>query len=65
MSTIAEKTSEARQSSRGEAKRFSLGGNAIIQAGIALLALALWEASSRVFHLDFWTSSPSAIVMEL
>jgi NitT/TauT family transport system permease protein len=36
-----------------------------IQITIALVALAIWETVARVFKTDFWTSSPSAVTLEL
>ena len=66
MSTIAEKTSENQASSEAApAKQSFLKGDAILQIGFGLFALVLWETTSRILHLDFWTSSPSAVVMEL
>jgi NitT/TauT family transport system permease protein len=66
MSTIAEKGSENRQSSQGgQARPFFIKPDTFIQIGIALFFLILWESVSRIFHTDFWTSSPSAVVIEL
>ncbi|MGH6862246.1 MAG: ABC transporter permease [Phyllobacterium sp.] len=36
-----------------------------IQIGIALFVLVLWESVARIFATDFWTSSPSAVILEL
>ncbi len=36
-----------------------------IQIVIALSALAIWETTARLFKTDFWTSSPSAVTLEL
>jgi NitT/TauT family transport system permease protein len=37
----------------------------IIQVAIAVCTLGIWELTARTFHTDFWTSSPSAVAMEL
>jgi NitT/TauT family transport system permease protein len=37
----------------------------VIQITIAVVALVIWEAVARVFKTDFWTSSPSAVALEL
>ncbi|SMF89990.1 NitT/TauT family transport system permease protein [Azospirillum oryzae] len=38
---------------------------AAIQMGIALFALLAWETVARLFRTDFWTSSPSNVMVEL
>jgi NitT/TauT family transport system permease protein len=38
--------------------------DAFAQIGIAVAALAAWELISRLLKIDFWISSPSAVVME-
>ncbi|TCM47191.1 NitT/TauT family transport system permease protein [Rhizobium sp. PP-F2F-G48] len=37
----------------------------LIQIGITVFTLTLWEVTARVFKTDFWTSNPSAIALEL
>ena len=41
------------------------GSNLPIQLTIAISVLVVWEISSRLFNLEFWTSSPSSIFIEL
>jgi len=39
--------------------------NGLIQAAFVFVVLAAWELTARIFHTDFWTSSPSAVVASL
>jgi NitT/TauT family transport system permease protein len=39
--------------------------DAAIQIGIVILALVVWETTARVYDTEFWTSSPSAVAIEL
>ncbi len=45
------------------AGRFA-GKDTFAQIGIAVCALLSWEIAARVFKLDFWISSPSAVALE-
>ena len=66
MSTVTEKGSATPPAANvAPAKRFFIKPDAFIQFAIAVSALVIWETTSRIFHMDFWTSSPSAVVMEL
>lgn len=42
-----------------------LRGDAPLQIGIAVIMLVVWELIARTFNTQFWTSSPSSIVIEL
>jgi NitT/TauT family transport system permease protein len=40
-------------------------GDALIQIGIVIFTIVGWETFSRVYHAEFWISSPTAVVAEL
>jgi len=42
-----------------------LKSNAILQVGIGLAIFGVWEFVAKTWNTSFWTSSPSAIVVEL
>jgi NitT/TauT family transport system permease protein len=65
MSTITENRTE-KQVTPGQNPRRSLANSDLaIQISIALFVLVVWELSARLFHTDFWTSSPSGVAVEL
>ena len=43
----------------------ALKSDAVLQVAIAVVWLGSWELFAYVFKTDFWTSRPSAVVMEL
>ncbi len=65
--TTARRSSSAVKPSSQEppAWRRYVTPDTLIQIGIAVFTLALWEVTSRVFQTEFWTSRPSAIAVEL
>lgn len=62
MSMIAEQGSKDRI---GRLPSLVPESDAVIQIGIALFALLAWETVARLFRTDFWTSSPSSVMVEL
>jgi NitT/TauT family transport system permease protein len=39
--------------------------NLVIQGVFVLFVLGLWELTAKLFHTEFWTSSPSSVVVAL
>lgn len=67
MASITETGTKNGTGTKKAARRISSVGqsNALIQLGIVIFALLLWETVARVFQTHFWTASPSTIAMEL
>lgn len=62
MTTINEQAQQRRNASA--LGRFARS-DAMIQFGIVVFFLVLWETVARVFNTQFWTASPSTIAAEL
>lgn len=56
--------SAASRSLATASRRFQASGDVVIQLLIVVVILSVWEGGSRIFHTEFWTSSPSAVVVE-
>jgi ABC-type nitrate/sulfonate/bicarbonate transport system, permease component len=66
MSVVAQKYKEGEQvPQRPSNLVYFLKSNAFIQILIAATFLLVWEGSARLFNTHFWTSSPSAVILEL
>jgi NitT/TauT family transport system permease protein len=66
MTTLTAKQSASTPSSTVARKSFRLGNTDIlIQIGIAVVTLIVWETVAHTFSTEFWTSSPSSVFAEL
>jgi NitT/TauT family transport system permease protein len=45
--------------------RHLVSSDAALQIAIAVFVFASWETFARVFHTEYWTSMPSAVLLEL
>jgi NitT/TauT family transport system permease protein len=64
MSTIIDDRAP-KQSAPPPKVRSFVNSDLALQILIALILLVVWESAARIFHTDFWTSSPSLVALEL
>lgn len=64
MSTVTDATG-VRNEARGRSAVSAIKSNVVWQVAIAVVWLGAWEGLAFVLKSDFWTSRPSAVIMEL